>query len=76
MLKTNVQFRRETLDVGIQENMSAQPHNFEFLRYPANECSRLVVSYCVECHQIIAASPRMETLEIVEDLHLNRDEDQ
>jgi hypothetical protein len=71
-----VHFRCETLNVGIEENMSAQPHNFEFLRYPASECSRLVVSYCVECHQIIAASPRMETLEIVEDLHYMRDEEQ
>ena len=53
--------------------MAAQPHNFEFLRYPAKECDRLVISYCVECDEIIAASPRMETLELVEDLHLRRD---
>lgn len=45
----------------------------EFLRYPAQECNRLVISYCMECNQIIAASPRMETLQIVEDLHGKRE---
>ncbi len=53
--------------------MASQPHNYEFLRYPSQECERLVISFCLECHQIIAASPRMENLEIVEDLHLKRE---
>ncbi len=54
--------------------MASHPQDFEYLRYPASECNRLVISYCLECNTIIAASPRMENLEIVEDLHTQRDE--
>ena len=50
-----------------------QQHMYEFIRYPSQECDRLVVSFCVECHKMIAASPRMENLEIAEDLHQLRD---
>ncbi len=60
------------LDFRIEVVMSSQSHNLEFLRYPSKECDRLVISFCMECHQIVAASPRMENLEIVEDLHVKR----
>ena len=55
--------------------MSATPHNFEFRHFPAKEDSRLVVSYCVNCGQMIAASPRLENLFFVEDLHHKHDEE-